>query len=75
MNPDIVLRDLVKIFHPELVQEECVYYKQLKIDAFPFDYIILHIDYAHGSVFFTGLGRGAVNIPIRDVWAALTGES
>lgn len=30
VNPDIVLRDLVKIFHPELVQEECVYYKQLK---------------------------------------------
>ena len=27
---NIVLRDLVKIFHPELVQEECVYYKQLK---------------------------------------------
>ena len=25
-----LLRDLVKIFHPELVQEECVYYKQLK---------------------------------------------
>lgn len=30
VNPDIVLRDLVKIFHPELVQEECVYYKRLK---------------------------------------------
>ena len=30
VNPDIVLRDLVKIFHPELVQEEYVYYKQLK---------------------------------------------
>jgi len=30
VNPDIVLRDLVKIFHPELAQEECVYYKQLK---------------------------------------------
>ena len=30
VNPDIVLRDLVKIVHPELVQEECVYYKRLK---------------------------------------------
>ena len=30
VNPDLLLRDLVKIFHPELVQEECVYYKQLK---------------------------------------------
>ncbi len=29
-NPDIVLRDLVKIFHPELVEEDFVYYKQLK---------------------------------------------
>lgn len=29
VNPDLVLRDLVKIFHPELVEEEFVYYKQL----------------------------------------------
>ncbi|MCM1371537.1 MAG: ABC transporter substrate-binding protein [Bacteroides sp.] len=28
--PDILLRDLVKIFHPELVEEDFVYYKQLK---------------------------------------------
>lgn len=30
VNPDILLRDLVKIFHPELVSEDFVYYKQLK---------------------------------------------
>lgn len=30
VHPDIVLRDLVKIFHPELVDEEFVYFKQLK---------------------------------------------
>ena len=30
VNPDLVLRDLVKIFHPELVEEEFVYYKRLK---------------------------------------------
>lgn len=30
VNPDLVLRDLVKIFHPELVGEDFVYYKQLK---------------------------------------------
>ncbi len=30
VNPDLVLRDLVKIFHPELVTEDFVYYKQLK---------------------------------------------
>lgn len=30
IHPDILLRDLVKIFHPELVEEESVYYKQLK---------------------------------------------
>lgn len=30
VNPDILLRDLVKIFHPELVTEDFVYYKQLK---------------------------------------------
>jgi len=30
VHPDLVLRDLVKIFHPELVAEDFVYYKQLK---------------------------------------------
>lgn len=30
VNPDILLRDLVKIFHPELVTENFVYYKQLR---------------------------------------------
>lgn len=30
VNPDLVLRDLIKIFHPELVEEDFVYYKQLK---------------------------------------------
>jgi len=30
VHPDLVLRDLVKIFHPELVKEDFVYYKQLK---------------------------------------------
>lgn len=30
VNPDIVLRDLVKISFPELVKEDFVYYKQLK---------------------------------------------
>lgn len=30
VNPDIVLRDLVKIFHPKLVEDDFVYYKQLK---------------------------------------------
>ena len=30
VRPDLVLRDLVKIFHPELVAEDFVYYKQLK---------------------------------------------
>lgn len=30
VRPDLVLRDLVKIFHPELVEEEFVYYKRLK---------------------------------------------
>lgn len=30
IKPDILLRDLVKIFHPELVTEDFVYYKQLK---------------------------------------------
>lgn len=30
VNPDIVLRDLVKIFHPELVEDDFVYYKHLE---------------------------------------------
>lgn len=30
VHPDLVLRDLVKIFHPELVEEDFVYYKRLK---------------------------------------------
>lgn len=30
VKPDIVLRDLIKILHPELVKEDFVYYKQLK---------------------------------------------
>ncbi len=30
VRPDLVLRDLVKIFHPELVEEDFVYYKRLK---------------------------------------------
>lgn len=30
MNPDLVLRDLIKIFHPELIAEEFVYYRQLE---------------------------------------------
>lgn len=30
VRPDIVLRDLVRIFHPELVDDELVYYKQLR---------------------------------------------
>lgn len=30
VHPDILLRDLVKIFHPELVEEDFVYYRQLK---------------------------------------------
>lgn len=29
VNPDIVLRDLITIFHPELSQESLVYYKKL----------------------------------------------
>lgn len=29
VNPDIVLRDLIKIFHPELIDEEFVYYHRL----------------------------------------------
>ncbi len=30
VHPDIVLRDLIKIFHPELVAEEFVYHQKLK---------------------------------------------
>jgi iron complex transport system substrate-binding protein len=30
VNPDIILRDLVKIFHPDLVEDDFVYYQQLK---------------------------------------------
>ena len=30
VNPDLVLRDLTRIFHPELVKDDFVYYKQLK---------------------------------------------
>ena len=30
VHPELVLRDLIKIFHPELVEEDFVYYKQLK---------------------------------------------
>lgn len=30
INPDIVLRDLIKIFHPELIEEDFVYYHQLQ---------------------------------------------
>lgn len=30
VHPDLVLRDLIRILHPELVQEEFVYYRQLK---------------------------------------------
>lgn len=30
VNPDLILRDLIKIFHPELINDEFVYYKQLR---------------------------------------------
>lgn len=30
VNPDVMLRDVVKIFHPHLVEEDFVYYHQLK---------------------------------------------
>lgn len=30
VKPDIVLRDLIKIFHPELIEEQLVYYIKLK---------------------------------------------
>lgn len=30
VHPDLVLRDLIKIFHPGLIEDDFVYYKQLK---------------------------------------------
>ena len=30
INPDLILRDLIKIFHPELINEDFVYYHKLK---------------------------------------------
>lgn len=30
VRPDVVLRDLIRIFHPELVKEDFVYHKQMK---------------------------------------------
>ncbi len=30
VHPDIVLRDLIKIFHPELISEDFVYYRRLE---------------------------------------------
>ena len=30
VNPNLVLRDMIKIFHPELIDEEFTYYHQLK---------------------------------------------
>lgn len=30
VQPDVLLRDLVKIFHPELVSEDLIYYKKLR---------------------------------------------
>ena len=30
LNPDLVLRDMIKIFHPELVDEPFIYYKKLE---------------------------------------------
>lgn len=30
VNPDLILKDLIKIFHPELVEEEFTYYHQLQ---------------------------------------------
>lgn len=29
VNPDLILRDLIKIFHPDLIKDDFVYYKQL----------------------------------------------
>ena len=30
INPDLILRDLIKIFHPQLVEDDFTYYHQLK---------------------------------------------
>ena len=30
VHPDVILRDMIKIFHPELISEEFVYYRQLE---------------------------------------------
>lgn len=30
VNPDLMLRDLIKIFHPELIEEDFTYYHQLR---------------------------------------------
>ena len=30
VNPDLILRDMIKIFHPELVKEDFVYYQKLQ---------------------------------------------
>lgn len=30
VNPDLILRDLIKIFHPELVEEDFVYYHRIE---------------------------------------------
>ena len=30
VNPDLILRDMIKIFHPELITDEFVYYRQLE---------------------------------------------
>ena len=30
VQPDVVLRDLIKIFHPELISEELVYYRKIE---------------------------------------------
>ena len=30
VNPDIILRDMIKIFHPEMVEEDFVYYHKLE---------------------------------------------
>ena len=30
VRPDLVLRDLIKIFHPDLVADDFIYYKRLE---------------------------------------------
>lgn len=30
VNPDLILKDLIKIFHPDLIKEEFIYYKRLE---------------------------------------------